>query len=270
MPDFENAVGAGFLGGARWGRDAVEAADRTDLPTGVIASVETIVPSSRETTAGAATFMLSTEAASGQELWVRAPLESGIIGGHASRNKVAPNHEILYHNAIDLRRTIEAKLVSSVPNPELRKQIAETTAAAALEWLREQPGGAVTDAFSAAAEEGKQEASAVAELPPIPTEKYVGNRGGHAGGENIVEFLRRVWMPWIEAGQLNRPNLRKLDPKADEAITNWRRSRQWPSDLDIPSKAELTERRAMLAPSDPSIQRAILAMRQRERHSQKQ
>lgn len=88
-------------------------------------------------------------------------------------------------------------------------------------------------------------------LPPIPTEKYVGNRGGGKDGENIVEFLRRVWMPWIEIGALTRPELRRFDPKADAAIVNWRRTREWPAELNIPSRADVTERRAARAGNDP-------------------
>ena len=98
-------------------------------------------------------------------------------------------------------------------------------------------------------------------LPATAPELYVGNRGGKKGGENIVAFLRRVWMSWIEAGVLTRPDLRRLDPKADIAITNWVAKKPWPDDLLIPSKADVTEKLADSAIIPEDIAQVIRAKR---------
>lgn len=57
--------------------------------------------------------------------------------------------------------------------------------------------------------------------------------------QDIAGFLRAVWMPWIKAGCLTRPALRRLDPQAYMAVANWMRHREWPSDLPIPSKSDM-------------------------------
>lgn len=75
-------------------------------------------------------------------------------------------------------------------------------------------------------------------LPDVAPDFYQGNRGGSKDGENIIEFLRRVWMPWIEAGVLTRKDLRRLDKKADEGVANWLRTRELPHDIRIPTKVE--------------------------------
>jgi hypothetical protein len=98
--------------------------------------------------------------------------------------------------------------------------------------------------FSAAADVKQSEqlgkASAL-DLPSEAPELYKGNRGGAKGGENIVEFLRRVWQPWIEAGVLTRSDLRRLDRKADEGVANWLRTRELPDDIRIPTKSEVID-----------------------------
>lgn len=58
-------------------------------------------------------------------------------------------------------------------------------------------------------------------------------------GQDIVGFLRAVWMPWIKAGILTRPELRRLDAQAYMAMANWLRHREWPTDLPIPSKSDM-------------------------------
>lgn len=57
--------------------------------------------------------------------------------------------------------------------------------------------------------------------------------------QDIVGFLRAVWMPWIKAGCLTRPALRQLDPQAYMAMANWLRHREWPTDLPIPTKSDM-------------------------------
>jgi hypothetical protein len=78
-------------------------------------------------------------------------------------------------------------------------------------------------------------------LPTEAPEFYKGNRGGSKGGENIVEFLRRVWMPWIEAGVLTRSDLRRLDQKADDGIVNWLQKAPLPDDVFVPTKKVIAD-----------------------------
>lgn len=85
-----------------------------------------------------------------------------------------------------------------------------------------------------------RQASALA-LPKKAPELYVGNRGGGSAGENIVDFLRRVWKPWIDAGVLSRPDLKHLDPKAYEGIRNWTKRNPMPPDLILASKSEAAD-----------------------------
>lgn len=106
------------------------------------------------------------------------------------------------------------------------------------------------ETFSIIAKLQSPETAACA-LPDEAPELYVGNRGGKKGGENIVDFLRRVWKPWIEAGVLSRPDLRRLDPKADAAVNNWLRVHEFPDDIKIPKLSELND----LALGQPDVLR---------------
>ncbi|QIG79638.1 hypothetical protein [Stakelama tenebrarum] len=92
------------------------------------------------------------------------------------------------------------------------------------------------------------EDQALAELPPVPTEKYVGNRGGSPNGENIEQFMRRVWKDWFPAPAGNAPkplltrkDLRDADPKAAQAISNWERKLPWPDELPVLTKKQLVD-----------------------------
>jgi hypothetical protein len=75
-------------------------------------------------------------------------------------------------------------------------------------------------------------------LPDVAPELYLGNRGGAKGSENIIEFLRRVWMPWIDAGILTRSDLKKLDVKAYRAVFNWIAKEPLPSDITLPTRSD--------------------------------
>jgi len=55
----------------------------------------------------------------------------------------------------------------------------------------------------------------------------------------IIDFLRAVWRPWIEARALTRVDLRRLDPSADRALQNFLRKSKLPGDLHIPKKSEI-------------------------------
>ncbi len=92
--------------------------------------------------------------------------------------------------------------------------------------------------------------------PPLPagldwpTETYVGAHKER--GENIVQFLSRVWLPLIRAGVVDLRTLRIRDPSAAKAIDNFRQRRDpatglqrtLPRELDIPTIRELNDRLA--------------------------
>jgi hypothetical protein len=63
--------------------------------------------------------------------------------------------------------------------------------------------------------------------------------------EGILNFLETGWpAPFIAAGLLTRPDLRRIDPQAEQALKNWVREskRQPPSHLHIPTKSEAIDR----------------------------
>lgn len=118
---------------------------------------------------------------------------------------------------------------------------------------------------------GKRTAKPVVALPDQAPELYVGNRGGAKGGENIIEFLRRVYGRYVEAEALTRPDLKRLDPKAYKALKNWLvANRELPSDLVIPTQAESTEAVAGVPnPNGERSLRASAALLERQRYKQR-
>jgi hypothetical protein len=135
------------------------------------------------------------------------------------------NYDVLYGD-LTVREILE--------NSGLREDEVQSLLPKSIETVR-----ALVSEFKAAAKNGSKEASVSAmTLPDVAPEVYQGNRGGSKGGENIVEFLRRVWMPWIEAGVLSRKDLRRLDKRADEGVANWLRTRELPVDVRIPTRVE--------------------------------
>lgn len=105
-------------------------------------------------------------------------------------------------------------------------------------------------------------------LPEQAPQLYVGNRGGKKGGENIIDFLRRVWKPWMDAGVLTRPDLRRLDPKADAAVANWLRQKPLPEDIALPQRHDQTNQALTsvgINPENPdmNVLRAAAALYQR-------
>ena len=97
-------------------------------------------------------------------------------------------------------------------------------------------------------------------LPEQAPELYSNKRGGWKDRETIVDFLRRVWKPWIEAGVLTRPDLRRLDPKADRAIVNWMQTKgPLPTDLSIPTKSDIVSQRLENPENIKAAQRVVSA-----------
>ncbi len=59
--------------------------------------------------------------------------------------------------------------------------------------------------------------------------------------ESIEDFLRRVWMPWIETGTLTRPAFAKLDQQGEMALRNWLRKNTLPPDIRLPTLKEVND-----------------------------
>jgi hypothetical protein len=105
-------------------------------------------------------------------------------------------------------------------------------------------------------------------LPEVAPELYAGNRGGGSKGENIIDFLRRVWMPWIEAGVLTRPDLKRLDKGAYVGLGNWLRNNELPADIAIPKKSEVLDAKIAAADSAHDLMRVGHAIASRLRRSE--
>jgi len=75
-------------------------------------------------------------------------------------------------------------------------------------------------------------------LPKRAPELFVKRRNS---SETIVDFLRRVWKPWMDAGSLTRNDLRKLDQSAARGIDNWLAKNSLPDDIRVPTKKELND-----------------------------
>ena len=83
-----------------------------------------------------------------------------------------------------------------------------------------------------------------------PAESYAQARKER--GENIVQFLSRVWLPLIQAGVVDLRTLRARDPSAAKAVDNYQQRRdpatglrcRLPAELDIPTKREVNDRLA--------------------------
>lgn len=115
------------------------------------------------------------------------------------------------------------------------------------------------ETFSVIAKLQTPETAACA-LPDEAPELYSNKRGGWKDRETIVDFLRRVWKPWIEAGVLTRPDLRRLDPKADRAIVNWTQTKgALPADLNIPTKSDIVSQRLENPENIKAAQRVVSA-----------
>lgn len=99
------------------------------------------------------------------------------------------------------------------------------------------PEDRAADALQALVRNTTPTVTKISELPRFAPELYAERRvvKDLHRRETIVEFLRRVWAPWINAKLLTRCALRKLDPGADKAVENYLRRAPLPEDVDIPS-----------------------------------
>jgi hypothetical protein len=88
-------------------------------------------------------------------------------------------------------------------------------------------------------------------LPQLAPELYSARKLRDEIGrkETIVEFLRRVWKPWMDADVLSRVELRRLDPSADKAVENWLIHRKLPKDINLPTKKVRNDRALAADPS---------------------
>lgn len=104
---------------------------------------------------------------------------------------------------------------------------------------------------------------AQAELPDRPERDYQPR-------EDLFAYLRSEegFGPWIAAGALTRPEIRKA-PKAYAALTYWIKSgRPIPSDLHIPTKSDLVDRRiAAAGGSEQAIRSLARTVESRQRRS---
>ena len=70
------------------------------------------------------------------------------------------------------------------------------------------------------------------------------------GGQNIIDFLRDPdgWGPYVAAGILTKPVLRRLDWPAYKALDNWQRTKPIPPDVTLPTGKQVND--AALAAAD--------------------
>ena len=110
---------------------------------------------------------------------------------------------------------------------------------------------AVLDAISSISNEQQP----LIELPEIAPELYI-NARTNGSVTNIIDFLRNVWMPWIDARVLTRNDLRRLDKSADTAVQNWIRKRDLPIDIVLPTKKTINDK--LVSARDPQWLMALL------------
>ena len=60
--------------------------------------------------------------------------------------------------------------------------------------------------------------------------------------ESPVDFIRRVYAPWLGKG-LGKPHIRQLDMSLYEALRKWPQNNERPTDLYLPTKSEIIDKR---------------------------
>lgn len=74
-------------------------------------------------------------------------------------------------------------------------------------------------------------------LPKVAPELYASRANRK---ENPVEFIKRVYAPWLGRG-LDRPTILRLDKQLYHGLTQWR-LKHGPDDLDLPKKSDVVTR----------------------------
>lgn len=100
-------------------------------------------------------------------------------------------------------------------------------------------------------------------LPQEAPERYA-DRADRS--EHAVDFIRRVYQPWLGKG-LTQAHLGRLDKQLYAALYYWLRTNALPTDLDLPKKSEVVTRQ--IAATDPATireaRRLETAARRRKR-----
>ena len=98
--------------------------------------------------------------------------------------------------------------------------------------------------------------TAVPTLPDAPLRDF------QSGKEHIVDYIRSPdgLGPWLEAGVLTRPLMRKIARKAYNALSVWIQNNTLPPDIHIPTKSELLAAAANNLTSSPDAAQTIRAV----------
>jgi hypothetical protein len=80
---------------------------------------------------------------------------------------------------------------------------------------------------------------AVEQLPERPIREFNPRK------DNIIDYIRAPdgFGPWLEAGELTRPLIRKMSKRAYGALDRWLRANgELPQDIEIPTRSEVIDR----------------------------
>ena len=110
-----------------------------------------------------------------------------------------------------------------------------------------------------------------AHAPELYSER--GIRADLGRKENIVEFLQRVYGPWITASApiMTRPDLRRVDPDAEMALRNWLREpkHELPKGIAIPTKSEAVQAQLTQLNDVARVRAARNLIRAHDRHQKR-
>ncbi len=77
--------------------------------------------------------------------------------------------------------------------------------------------------------------------PPLPKKAPALWAKDRLKGDTPVSFFKRVYEPWV--GQMTRKDVGRLDHAWYAALSNWLRRNEIPADVDLPTIAEMNDRR---------------------------
>ena len=102
----------------------------------------------------------------------------------------------------------------------------------------------IVTALNNVREHGEPKIKEHLKLPVVAPELYCKRERSSITGkkENIVDFLKRVWGPWMDTDSITRSDLRVLDPSAERAVENWLLQRDLPTDVNLPTKKARNDR----------------------------